>query len=73
MPPRPCEADRDAIGLEHRQNDAELARILIEDLAPCLALLLQGLERGHRPSVRSWMMIEAEIYGMMFSAKIAMR
>ena len=23
--------------------------------------------------VRSWMMIEAEIYGMMFSAKIAMR
>ena len=43
------EPDRDAVGLDRRQQHRAVAGILVELLAPALALLLQRLERGrHR-------------------------
>ena len=43
----PLKSDRDAIGLKHREDDGEVARVLIEDLAARLALFLDGLQRRH--------------------------
>ena len=40
------EADRDAVGLEGRQQHRQVARVLVHDLAALLALLLELLERG---------------------------
>src|SRR5208282_1250965 len=43
----PLEADRDAVGLEHRQDDGEISVVLVEHLAALLALLLDRLQRRH--------------------------
>ena len=40
------QAHRDAVGLDQRQQDGAVAGVLVDDLAPLLAFLLQGLERG---------------------------
>ena len=42
---RALEPDGDAVGLEHGQHDGQVARVLVDDLAALLALLLQLLER----------------------------
>ena len=47
MPGASLEPDRNAVGLEDRENDRQIARVLIEDLAPLLALFLDRLERRH--------------------------
>ena len=39
------EPDGDAVGLERREHDGQVARVLVEDLAALLAFLLQRLER----------------------------
>ena len=44
------QADRDAVGLEGRQDHREVARVLVDLLAAGLALLLQRLERRRPPS-----------------------
>ena len=45
----PLEPDRNAVGLEDRQNDGEIAGVLVQRLAPRLALFLDRLElRDHR-------------------------
>ena len=41
-------------------------------LRPCSPSFLRDSSDGITP-VSSWMMIDAEMYGMMFRAKIAMR
>ena len=44
------EPDRDAVGLERRQQHGEVAGVLVDDLAALLAFLLQLLERRRRPT-----------------------
>ena len=44
------QADRDAVGLEGRQDHGDVAGVLVDLLAAGLALLLQRLERRRRPS-----------------------
>src|SRR5437660_257656 len=39
------EADRDAVGLERREDHREIARVLVDRLAALLAFLLELLER----------------------------
>ena len=51
----------------------DVAGILVDDLAAGFALLLQAPRATESTEVRSWTMIDAEMYGMMLSAKIAMR
>ena len=46
----PFETDRDAVGLEDRQHDREIARILVENLAARLAVFLDRLELAESPS-----------------------
>ena len=47
MPGASLEPDRDAVGLEDRQHHRQIARVLVENLAPLLALFLDRLERRH--------------------------
>ena len=67
------QADGDAVGLDRGQEHRAVAGVLVDLLAAGLAFLLQRLQRRRRPLVISCMMIEAEMYGMMLSAKIVMR
>ena len=46
---RALEPDGDAVGLEHGEHHGQVARVLVDDLAALLALLLQLLERAGRP------------------------
>ena len=47
------EPDGDAVGLEGGEHHGQIARILIDDLTPGLAFLLQRLERAETPTVSS--------------------
>ena len=60
-PALPLEADGNAIGLQCGEEHRAVARVLVDLLAALLAFLLQLLEMRAKPSVISWMMIEAEM------------
>ena len=48
LPAHALKPNRDAIGLENRNRDGQIARVLIELLPPRLAFLLQGFPGGNR-------------------------
>ena len=48
MPAHTLKPDRNAVGLEDRNRDCQIARVLIELLSPRLAFLLEGFPSGNR-------------------------
>ena len=60
----------DAEGLEERERDGAVARVLVELAPALLAFFAELVDAACRPCAMSCRMMLAETYGMMPSAKI---